>query len=280
MSVDLRPKIGLALGSGGARGLSHIGVIKALKKNNVPIDYIAGTSIGAVIGGFYALSSDIDQVEKTFLATDWKRIIKLSSDIRLFSGGLLAGNRITEFIQSNLHGGHDFNHLKIPFVAIAADIMTGEQIIIDSGQLALAIRASASFPGILEPVAIGDRLLMDGGLVNPVPADVVHRAGMDIVIAVNLENNKKPPTTENKYESNSIYYNIRTALRVMQHNLSCHCLAPADIIIEPEVNNIYWQEGNVYWRQFRNAVSLIDAGARAAEKQLPSIRTLIKKMLS
>ncbi|OIO17104.1 esterase [Candidatus Kuenenbacteria bacterium CG11_big_fil_rev_8_21_14_0_20_37_9] len=264
-----RKKIGLALSSGGARGLAHIGVIKALEEHNIPIDYIAGTSIGAMIGGVYAFHKDINLIEKVFLETDLKRVIRMSSDVRLFSGGLLAGERVKEFIKKTLKGCDDFKDLQIHFTAVACDIKKGEEVDINSGLLIDAIRASVSFPGVLRPVEIDGKTLIDGGVVNPVPADVARRMGADIVIAVNLDE-QKGILHQNKSAGNNIYSNLIGAFRLLQRSLARHSSSSADIIITPAVRHITWNE-------FRNAKYLIQAGRQAVLAEINSIKNLIFK---
>jgi len=190
--THLRKKVGLVLGSGGARGLAHIGVIKVLEKNNIPIDYIVGTSIGAFIGAAYASTKDINKIEESFMATDWKRILKFSSDFAPFSGGLIKGEYIKNFAKNNLNINKTFNDLKIPFIAIATDIETGQAEILKSGNLIDSIRASVSLPGIFKPVKIENKILIDGGLSNPVPSNITRQMGADIIIAVDLDARSYP----------------------------------------------------------------------------------------
>ncbi|MBP1657585.1 MAG: patatin [Bacteroidetes bacterium] len=182
-SAGKRPVIGLALGSGSARGLAHIGVIRALRESDIPVDVVAGTSIGALIGAAYA-SGRLDTLEEAFRSFDWKRIGSLFDPIFPRSG-LISGKKITDFLAAHVCTER-LEDLPIPFCAIAADIATGEEIRMRDGDILGAVRASISVPGILTPVLRDGRLLVDGGIVDPVPVSAVRAMGADLVIAVDL----------------------------------------------------------------------------------------------
>ena len=179
-----RKKIGLALGSGAARGLAHIGILKILTANQIFIDFIAGSSMGALIGALYASGLSIEQMEDIACNTDWKLTAKMFTPTLPWAG-LVEGNRIREFIRA-LVGDKNINNLQIPFAAVTTDVQTGEEIVIENGSLIEAVRASISIPGVFTPVRHQNRFLVDGGVVNPVPADVARNMGADIVIAVNV----------------------------------------------------------------------------------------------
>jgi NTE family protein len=179
-----KKKMGLALGSGSAKGLAHIGVIKVLTANRIPIDFIAGSSMGALIGALYASGLSVEQMEDIACNTDWKLTAKMFTPTLPWAG-LVEGNRIRQFFRT-LMGERNFNDLKLPFAAVATDVHTGEEIIIENGSLVEAVRASISIPGVFTPVRHQNRFLVDGGIVNPVPADVVRTMGADRVIAVNV----------------------------------------------------------------------------------------------
>lgn len=184
LSVQKKPKIGLALGAGAARGLAHIGVLKALDREGIRIDSIAGTSIGAVIGAIYSSGIGPDEIEEIALNMDKTKTLTLFAPTIPYSG-LIDGSRITRFIESII-GRQNISDLNIPFAAVATDVMTGEEIVLTKGSLLDALRASASIPGMFTPAKHGERFLVDGGLVNPVPVSVAIGMGADIVIAVNV----------------------------------------------------------------------------------------------
>ena len=176
-------KLGLALGSGSARGWAHIGVIRALIEADIRIDYVAGTSIGAVVGAIYA-SGNIEALEEIVLQLDWKQIASFL-DVVFPKSGLIDGNRISEFIRTHV-GAKNIEDLPLPFCAVSTDLATGNEVVIQDGDIIEAVRASISVPGIFTPVRKNDMILVDGGLVNPVPVSVAREMGADLVIAVDL----------------------------------------------------------------------------------------------
>jgi NTE family protein len=212
---DARPKIGLVLSGGGARGGAHLGVIKALEELRVPIDYIAGTSIGAAVGGIYASGLSVPEVEEFLASIDWDAAFgnvtprqlrsfrrKRDDDLYLVSQkpglnngemqlpvGLVQG-QVIDMIMSRVVFPvaqiEDFDDLRIPFRAVAGDLATGEAVILESGDLARAIRASMAVPAALSPMVIDGRLLVDGGIVMNLPVEVAQRMGADVVIAVDI----------------------------------------------------------------------------------------------
>lgn len=177
-----RKKIGLALGSGAARGLAHIGVLKVLEEQQIEVAAIAGTSIGAMIGSFYAAGVSVDQMEEIARGVDWRDLARLVDPI-LPGSGLIDGKKVRRFI-AELLPVQRFEDLRIPLAVTATDIATGEDLYIKQGDLVEAARAAISFPGIFTPVRFGQRFLVDGGLCNPVPVDVARELGADRVIGV------------------------------------------------------------------------------------------------
>jgi len=176
------PRLGLALGSGAARGLAHIGVLKVLEENHIPIDIIAGTSMGAFIGAMYAAGVPVAQMEKVALEIDWLSMARLLDPV-LPTSGLSDGRKLMAFM-AELLPVRDFKDLHISLAMTATDINTGEAIIIKQGDLLEALRASLAFPGIFSPVRFGQRFLVDGGLCKPIPTDVVRKLGAGVVIGV------------------------------------------------------------------------------------------------
>jgi len=211
-----RPTVCLVLSGGGSRGIAHIGVIKELEKNNIPIDYIVGTSIGAIIGGLYASGYSTTELEKLIDTTDWNYILSLTQDnersdlyfshklaadrkqltIRfdgltpIIPSAISSGQRLTNFInkltlQSIYHPIHDFDDLKIPFRCVSTDLISGKMIVFGSGNLSEALRASISIPLLYSPLRKDTLELTDGGLLSNIPVDVAKNLGADIIIAVN-----------------------------------------------------------------------------------------------
>ena len=176
-------KVGLALGSGSARGWAHIGAIEAIEEAGIPIHYVAGTSIGAFVGAVFA-TRDLNSLKQFALQMDWKKVLSYF-DVVFPRSGLMDGKKIHELF--SLHtDARTFEDFKIPVKMIATDLNSGDKIIIDSGNIIESIRASVSVPGIFTPVHLNDKWLVDGGLVDPVPVKVVRDMGADVVIAIDL----------------------------------------------------------------------------------------------
>lgn len=260
MTKSKRPKIGLALGSGGARGIAHIGVIKILEENHIPIDYIAGTSIGALVGGFFAAGLDIKEIERLSLETNWRKVFSFL-DPRL-TQSLIGGEKVKTFINEQI-GSKTFEECRIPFTAVATDLKNGEIVSMNTGDMASAIRASISIPLVFKPVETFDKLLADGGLSAPVPVEIVRNMGADIVIAVNL----------NKHYCDEDWkpgwYNIAdNSLNILQHHLAQFNVRNADLVIDINA-------GQSSWYDFVNGKDKIAIGEKAAEDILPKLRELI-----
>ena len=210
-----RPKIGLVLGGGGARGAAHIGVIKKLEEFNIPVDYVAGTSMGSLVGAFYATGMNADELDRTANSLEWDDLFndnvqradrpfrrKRDDDLSLIGPkfgvgrnsfllrrGAISGQKISFLFESLVHDRvqvDDFDDLPVPFRAVAADIAIGRVVVLDSGNLALAMRSSMSVPGVFDPVELNGHLLVDGGIVNNVPVDVVRAMGADRLIVVDV----------------------------------------------------------------------------------------------
>ena len=193
-----KQKIGIALvlGSGGARGLAHIGVIKALEENEIPVNFIAGTSIGALIGGFYASGIDTGKLQNIVSEVDKILVARIFMP-RLFASGFINNNKVREFIEGFV-GDIKIENMKIPFAAIATDFITGEEVIFNKGLLVDAIMASIAIPAIFQPVLINHQYLIDGGLSNPLPVSLAKRIENNKVLAVNVSPNPKRITKKNK----------------------------------------------------------------------------------
>ncbi|HVY12024.1 MAG TPA: patatin-like phospholipase family protein [Alphaproteobacteria bacterium] len=178
-----RRKIGLVLGSGLARGWAHIGVLRGLKRLGLEPDIVAGCSVGAVVGGVY-LAGKLDIMEQWVLSLTKKKIISYL-DLRLRSGGLIGGNKLTQEIVNHV-GDLKIEELSRPFVAVATDLVTGHEIWLQKGRMVDCMRASFAMPGVFPPIRLNGRFLFDGALVNPVPVAACRALGADMVIAVNL----------------------------------------------------------------------------------------------
>ena len=261
---DKRPRIGLVLGGGGARGVAHISVIKELERLHVPIDCIAGTSMGSLIGGLYASGMSSDELEQMVTTLEWKTImsdnvprqersLRRKSDDHLslapirpgvgkdglkLPSGVLSGENIIMFLTHKTSGGvgiTDFNKLSIPYRAVATDINSGQAVVLASGSLPMAMRASMSIPGAFTPVAIDGHLLVDGGMVDQVPVDVARAMGADIVIAVDVGT----PLTKINNESNvlKIADQVIGFLTVGNTDKTIASLRKSDILIQPKLGD-------------------------------------------
>jgi NTE family protein len=262
MKKNNYPKIGLALGSGGPKGLSHIGVIKVLEENGIFVDYIAGSSIGALIGGFYSATKDISEIEEIALTTNWSFLFSLIDPS--FHQGLVSGEKLKRFIEEYIDCVH-FQDLLIPFSVVATDLKNGEAVFIDNGGVSIAIRASISFPLVFKPVLYDDSLLADGGLSVPVPVKILKKMGADIVIAVNLNSNN----TFNLEKNNLNFYTIAcNSLSIMGHQIANYNLEEADIIISPKT-------GYLHWGNFVKCKKIIVAGEEAMKGQLLPLQRLL-----
>lgn len=191
------PGIVLALGGGGAAGLAHIGVLQVLNEARIPVRAVVGSSIGAEIGAFLAIGMPIDELAAMATAFDWKKTLQLFLP-DLPTGGLISGVRIVDFLNSWI-GKQQIEELGMGYAAIAADLVSGEQVVLDRGDLVEAVRASISVPGVIAPHRYGERWLVDGGVVNPLPFDVArtHFGGPVVAVAVNIgARTLQPSSTE------------------------------------------------------------------------------------
>ncbi len=258
-----KPVVALALGSGTARGLAHIGVIKVFVENKIPVDLISGTSMGALIGGFYSNSLDIYEIERLALKTDNKALFKMLDPS--FRSGLIKGKKIEVFLKSYLKSSR-FSKLNIPFVCVACDIKKGAPVYLSKGDLIKSIRASISIPLVFTPVVYNNRVLVDGALTEPVPVNAAKAFGADIVFAVNLDSDKK---VKKDVEPSLRRVASRTT-EILLYQLSKQNSDMADVVISP---NIGYQK----FVSFSDAKNFIREGEIAAKKALPEIRRVLKK---
>lgn len=222
-----KPRIGLALGGGAARGFAHIGVIKALETSGLTPDIVVGTRVGAVVGSLYCAGFDVFELQK--IATQLEE--SALTDWAIFERGFLKGEALERFINQQV-ANKPIEQLKRRFAAIATDLASGEIAVFSAGNTGIAVRASASIPGIFSPVIIRGREYVDGGLVSPVPVKATRQLGADIVIAVDIS--AKPSGKKNQ---GSIDLMLDT-MAVMGHTIAEHELLDADIIIRPDIRGL------------------------------------------
>lgn len=279
--------VGVALGGGAAFGLAHLGVLKVLEDNHIPIDLFAGCSFGSLVAVGYASGYRAPQlIEMAYELTRATKLIQ-AVDPTLSRPGLLAGDAIKKIFGPFLGVKQTFDRLNIPCRAIATDIETGERVDIKSGLLADAFRASCSVPVVLSPVRIGDRVLVDGGVCDPVPAEIVRNMGADICIAVNVvprmkkgvemmlskvirQMNRFNPLTyigEN-IEMPNMFDITMGAMQILQHELGNFKAISADVRINPDLSDFTWVD-------FHRSHELIEKGIEATEHALPAIKRAI-----
>jgi len=250
------PKVGLVLGGGAARGFAHVGVIRVLEREKIPIDLIVGTSVGSFVGAIYADKKNSFELEWTAFSLEEKDLF----DYTFISPtqGFVRGERLEEFVLKKV-SARELQQLKIPLGVVATDIQSGEVVVLQTGSVARAVRASSAIPGIFIPVRYQGRLLVDGGVLNNVPVDVARKMGADVVIAVNLGGGKKSAQVNNIFDA------IVQSLYLMSIESTEARLREADVVIQPQVSQI----GMI---DFSRKKELLTLGIQAAEQALPRIR--------
>jgi len=303
--ITPQPRIGLALGSGSARGWSHIGVIRALDELGIQPDIVCGTSIGALVGGFY-VTDQLPQLEQWLLKLDLREVLRYL-DIDLLAGGFIEGKRLIDFFRQEHIGDVQIETLATPFAAVATDLANGEEVWLQHGSLLEAIRASIALPGFFTPVQQQQRWLVDGGLVNPVPVSLCHALGADKVIAVNLNSDitgkhlrKNHNTTRQRFTLQSPLLNqwltklkersngkldgffnakepphpglfdvLASSINIMQDRITRERFAghPAEIVLEPKLSHLGLLE-------FDRAAEAIEIGYHCTLEQAEDLQLL------
>lgn len=283
VDVPKRAKLSLALGGGAARGWAHIGVLRALDEAGIEVGMIAGTSIGALVGGCY-LAGKLDELESFARSITMRRLAGLL-DLTIGGSGLLGGMRLTKRMQEHLEG-ISIEDLDRPFVAVATELHTGHEVWIGSGSLITALRASYALPGIFEPVTCNNRTLVDGALVNPVPSSVCRAYEQPLVVAVNLNydifgrsavvkhNASVQPLDEPRAKPREQHHLglpgvMVQAFNIIQERISRARLAgdPPDLALHPRLSDIGLSE-------FHRAGEAIDRGYQEAMNQIAALRRM------
>ena len=299
-----RPKVGLVLGGGGAKGAAEVGVLKVLEEAGVQVDYIVGTSIGSIVGGLYAAGYSASELETMFQTQEWLSLLtdrKASLNNEPYTTidgvtyifgfpvmdrnsrgiGVMSGGRIEQLIDSmvSVKGCTEFEGLKIPFRCVTADIRNAKEVILSKGVLCKALRASMAIPGIFKPVEHNGLLLVDGGMLNNLPVDVCRQMGADIVIAVDLQQNEQKPrkrTDLTALTGLASLFGLGGILEWITNRPDIEKYYAnrkrADIYIHPNLPDADASSfGN------KNAARMIQAGTAAAKGQLPALRALVSK---
>ena len=291
-----RPRVGVVLGGGGAKGLAHIGVLKALEAQGIPIDAIAGTSMGAIVGGLYAAGMSPDEIEEVMTGVDWwdvladptpRRYLQVRRKLqqrRYLPGlevgmrltglrvppGVAAGQKLNNMLQAltlSYANLESFDHLSIPFRAVATDIQSGEPVVLDRGNLGLAMRASMSVPGAFTPVHADGRILVDGGVVNNIPVDVMRAMNVDYIIAVDVIGSG---ALAQKQKTDTLFGIVLQSYFIMLRNQEKQSLAQADIVITPDV-------ADVGFADFHHADRIVPRGEAAVESVRKGLTALAAK---
>jgi NTE family protein len=278
-----RPRIGLALGGGGSRGSAHVGVLKVLKEENIPIDLIAGTSIGSVVGGYYAAGTPVDHIQelftngrftKEFTPMPYLRVatepLELAARLVGYKpyDGLYRGWKFRGFVKKQLNNA-TIEQLSIPYGAVVTDVVSGKSCRLMSGDLALAMQASTAVPGLKKPVQIGERLYCDGGLINNVPVNHVREMGADFVIAVDIDETLKEIPLKQFRGLGSM---ARQALKIQLATFDSPNSKKADVYIHPDTTGIHLVSFNKH-----DAEAGLQAGIAAARAAMPELK---KKLAS
>lgn len=257
---EVLPKVGLALGGGGARGFAEIGVLRVLEQEKIPISFVAGTSVGSLVGALYADTGRVLDAEFHAIAVTEEDLFDYRA-FAVFSGGFVKGERLRQFLGANLRS-KSIEQMKIPFAAVAVDAATGRVVSFQRGAIAPAVHASCAIPGVFVPVVISGRTYIDGGVVNPVPADVARSMGAEVVVAVSI-----PPLTRSTVPANPVAIAYQ-AVTIMSAEIGRLRAREADVVITPDV-------GDVAYDDFTQKKRLIAAGEDAAREALPLIRAAI-----
>lgn len=257
-----RPKIALVLGGGAARGFAHVGVIRALEQEKIPIDLIVGTSVGSLIGAIYAADTNSFELEWTAFTLEKEHLFDYGL-LSVFTGmGPVKGDKIEAFVKNKVLIS-SIEELRIPFAAVATDLNRGTRVVLDRGSLARAVRASCSIPGVFQPVEHQGRTLVDGGVVDNIPVSVAREKGADIVIAVDIS-------------ENVMNFNITNLIDVMLQSVNIMAAEnartkkkEADVLITPAV-------GDVGMLDFTQKKRCMQAGIAATQEAIPAIRAKIE----
>jgi len=304
-----RPKVGLVLGGGGAKGAAEVGVLKEIERQGIPIDYIAGTSIGAIVGGLYAVGYRAEFLDSMFRSQEWLSLFtdrseqlgndpyrvkdgvtyifgvpvwrdkgKSRKNIDFGNLGVMKGDSITSLLQrmTAMSDSVDFNELPIPFRCVAFDLNTDSEQVLSSGSLALAMRSSMAIPGLFKPVNIDGMRLVDGGMANNLPVDVVRKMGADIVIAIDLTQDKERyPSRFQLKEWTGIggvlnYLVSRPDLKKYHENLKS-----VDLYINPDITDA---EATSFSKAA--IVSMLKAGEREGKRQSKALAALKARIMA
>jgi NTE family protein len=253
-----RPKIGVALGGGFARGIAHIGVLRVLEQHQIPVDFIAGTSVGALVAATYASGTSLVEMERQGVLTTFRDFGRWT----VSRMGMASNERLEDYLH-RFTPARTFEEMKIPLSIVATDIITGESVHFTDGEIAPALRASCAYPGLFLPVEYRGHILVDGFLTETVPAEAVRQLGADVVISIHLEPGLLDGKPRNTIEVISRSFSIIQVAALQRWR------AATNVLIEPDVHHILWDE-------FVKTPQLVAAGEAAARAALPNIKAAIE----
>lgn len=264
-----RKKLGLALGSGAWRGLAHIGVLKSLSQNHIPIDYIAGSSIGAIVGGLYAALGDVEEIEQITASLSFRTIIKTifprpTRKITVFD------NNFDHFFKK-IVGDVQIEDLKIPFCAVTSNLLTGGLTVIDHGSLITAMKASSAIPLFSKPVLISGNYLFDGGMISPVPTQIVRQMGADFVVGVSLYGGIFPLHLKKRVKLTRLRAGELSRFLSLK-KLADDDLSYADLSLDLKVPN----DDYSFFSRFTNNQETLEKGYQATEAVIDQINRKLK----
>ncbi|MFZ2399516.1 MAG: patatin-like phospholipase family protein [Smithella sp.] len=255
-------QIAVVLGGGGSKGFAHIGVLKVLEAQKIPIHMIVGTSAGSLVGSLYASGKTAFELQGIAMKMEADNVIDY--DWKIWKGGLIKGEKIERFINANIHNT-PIEKLKIRYYAVATNSATGEEVVFARGNTGMAVHASCSVPGVFQPFKIGNSTYIDGGVVSPVAVDVARRNGADIVIAVDISGGI------NSNVPDGIMDTMRKSVDIMYARIAEYQIKNADVVIRPNMKNI----GSTDMDKFNEAIF---EGEKAASAKLPEIQKIIEKL--
>ena len=254
-----RPVVGVALGGGMARGCAHVGVLRELERHQIPIDLVAGTSVGSLIGGAYAAGLTPDQVEQLALTISWNDLGRVT----VSKMGFYNSERTEHYVRKHFPVT-EFEKMRIPFGAVATELQTGKMVIFTEGSLPLAIRASCAMPIFYTPVMVNGRMMVDGGLVGHIPASVARMMGADIVIAVDVNSQHLPIP-----QPTHLFTVMAQSLSIIGRHAVQYIYEDADVIIRPRIEHVRPDD-------LSKAAEMIAAGEEAVRRVIPKIRRLLE----
>jgi NTE family protein len=257
-----KPKIALVLGGGAARGFAHVGVIRALEQEKIPLDMVVGTSVGSLIGAIYAADLNSFELEWTAFQLEKDDLFDFGVMTAVSGMGLAKGDKLEEWVRGHIKV-QNIENMKLPFAAVATDLNWGQKVVLDKGSIARAVRASSAIPGVFQPVQHQGKILVDGGVVDNIPIAVAKAKGADIVIAVDISANIGNPTITNLLGVTLQATNIMFALNVE------HSKKDADVLITPA------GIGDVGTLDFTQKKRCMLAGIEATQKAMPALHKVI-----